>query len=49
MNKPFWEYEQNENGDLDIPVGSTFDYKEMTLKVICDNHTCGCDNCFFNL
>lgn len=48
MNKPFWEYKQNKNGALDIPVGETFDYGEETLKVISANATYGCDDCFFN-
>ena len=49
MTKPYysWDYEQNENGEFDIPVGETFDYKGKDLKVVYDNHTCGCDNCFF--
>lgn len=47
MIKPFWEYEQNKNSDLDIPVGETFDYKGMTLKVVPDNGSYCCNDCFF--
>ena len=47
MIKPFWEYKQNKNSDLDIPVGETFSYKEMTLKVVLDSGSYCCNDCFF--
>lgn len=44
--KDFYEYEQNEDGAVDIPIGETFAYKDVTLKVILDNGNC-CKACYF--
>lgn len=44
--KAFDEYEMNEYGDYDIPVGETFDYKGNVLKVVSDNGSCSCKDCF---
>ncbi len=44
--KDYYEYEQNRRGAVDIPIGETFAYKDVTLKVIRDNFNC-CEACYF--
>lgn len=45
--KNFDAYEMNEDYEYDIPVGETFNYKGMTLKVVQDNGSYCCNDCFF--
>lgn len=44
--KTFDEYEMNENDEYEIPVGETFDYKGNVLKVVLDNGSYSCKDCF---
>ena len=44
--KAFNKYEKNENGSFDIPIGETFNYKGVALKVVRDNGNC-CYACYF--
>ena len=44
--KTCFEYEQNENGAFDIPIGETFAYNGVALKVVLDNGN-NCNACYF--
>ena len=42
-------YDVNSYYEYDIPIGETFDYKGTTLKVVRNNDTFSCNDCFFSL
>ena len=46
--KAFDEYETNEDYQYDIPVGETFVYKGLNLRVVPDNYEYSCKDCFFD-
>lgn len=46
--KNFDEYETNGDCEYDVPVGETFTYKGLCLRVVQDHYEYSCRECFFD-